>query len=241
MGIAHAVQGSIMLFFSNLDFRLPINTNYLILDDTNFKLIPDPQTVLEVPIAPLVAMFLYLSALAHFLLIMPGIYGWYEKNIGKGLNPGRWYEYALSSSLMMVVISMLAGIYDLSSIILIFTINACMIFFGHVMEVHNQTTKRTDWLSYIYGCFAGIIPWLIVGLYLLNAGDGDAKPPTFVYYIFFSMFIFFNTFAVNMVLQYKKVGKWKDYTYGEKIYIVLSLVAKSLLAWQVWAGTLRPV
>jgi hypothetical protein len=44
-----------------------------------------------------------------------------------------------------------------------------------------------------------------------------------------------------MVLQYKKVGKWRDYTFGEKVYVILSLVAKSLLAWQVFAGTLRPV
>lgn len=43
-----------------------------------------------------------------------------------------------------------------------------------------------------------------------------------------------------MVLQYKKVGPWKNYIYGELVYITLSLVAKSLLAWQVFAGTLRP-
>jgi len=43
-----------------------------------------------------------------------------------------------------------------------------------------------------------------------------------------------------MFLQYKKIGPWKNYLYGEKAYIVLSLVAKSLLAWQVFGGTLRP-
>jgi hypothetical protein len=43
-----------------------------------------------------------------------------------------------------------------------------------------------------------------------------------------------------MVLQYGKVSRWKDYLVGEKTYMVLSLVAKSLLAWQVWSGTLRP-
>ncbi|PIZ46567.1 hypothetical protein COY32_03065, partial [candidate division WWE3 bacterium CG_4_10_14_0_2_um_filter_41_14] len=64
--------------------------------------------------------------------------------------------------------------------------------------------------------------------------------PTFVYWIYVSIFLFFNSFAVNMILQYKKIGKWSDYLYGEKAYIVLSLVAKSLLAWQVFAGTLRP-
>jgi len=44
-----------------------------------------------------------------------------------------------------------------------------------------------------------------------------------------------------MILQYRKVGRWSDYLYGERAYIILSLVAKSLLAWQVYAGTLQPV
>jgi hypothetical protein len=43
-----------------------------------------------------------------------------------------------------------------------------------------------------------------------------------------------------MVLQYKKVGPWKDYLFGERMYIVLSLLAKTALAWQIWVGTLRP-
>jgi hypothetical protein len=41
-----------------------------------------------------------------------------------------------------------------------------------------------------------------------------------------------------MVLQYRRIGKWADYVYGESTYILLSLVAKSALAWQVFAGTL---
>ena len=57
--------------------------------------------------------------------------------------------------------------------------------------------------------------------------------------IFVSLAAFFNIFPINMILQYKKVGKWKDYPYGERVYVILSLVAKSLLAWQVFAGTLR--
>ena len=49
-----------------------------------------------------------------------------------------------------------------------------------------------------------------------------------------SSFVFFNCFAVNMVLQYKKVGPWRDYLFGEKAYIILSLTAKALLAWQIF-------
>jgi hypothetical protein len=44
-----------------------------------------------------------------------------------------------------------------------------------------------------------------------------------------------------MVLQYKKVGRWKDYLFGERFYIILSLTAKSVLAWTIFAGTLAPI
>lgn len=43
-----------------------------------------------------------------------------------------------------------------------------------------------------------------------------------------------------MVLQYKKVGKWQNYLYGERTYIVLSLVAKTILAWLVLFGAMQP-
>jgi hypothetical protein len=62
--------------------------------------------------------------------------------------------------------------------------------------------------------------------------------PGFVYGIFISIFIFFNLFALNQYLQYKKVGKWASYIYGERAYLILSLTAKSALAWQLFGNTL---
>jgi hypothetical protein len=44
-----------------------------------------------------------------------------------------------------------------------------------------------------------------------------------------------------MLLQYKQVGPWKNYLFGERMYIVLSLLAKTALAWMIFAGTLAPV
>ncbi|MFA6043201.1 MAG: heliorhodopsin HeR [Patescibacteria group bacterium] len=241
MAILHLAQGFLMLFLSS-DFSLPLTTAYVEMDRTTNLLTPVLKTIGEWRIGPLVAGFLFLSAIAHALIaFVPGINKWYNENLAKGINPARWIEYAFSSSLMMVVVVMLTGMYDVSSLLLIFFLNMMMILFGWVMELHNQTTKKTDWTSYIFGCLAGAIPWIVVALYLFNAGGEAGRAPTFVYWIFFSIFLFFNVFAVNMILQYKKVGKWKDYLYGERAYIILSLVAKSLLAWQVFAGTLRPV
>ena len=143
---------------------------------------------------------------------------------------------------MIVVISMLVGMYDLSSLILIFTLNATMNLFGLMMELHNQTTDKTNWTAFIFGCIAGIVPWIVIAMYFMGAvGQYASSIPTFVYGILLSIFLFFNIFAVNMFLQYKKVGPWRDYLFGERVYIVLSLVAKTLLAWQIWSGTMRPM
>jgi len=235
MGFFHFIQ-SILIFVLSTDFSLPVNTMYLKFDVNSLSLQPFLESIGEIRIGYVVALFLLLSSIAHFTISLPKVYEWYVKNLKKGINYARWYEYS-----MIIVIAMLVGVYDLSALILIFFLNMMMILFGLMMELHNQTTKKTDWTSYIFGCIAGIIPWIVIALYLFGSGDGENRAPDFVYWIFFSIFLFFNSFAVNMVLQYGKIGKWKDYTFGEKVYIILSLVAKSLLAWQVFAGTLRPV
>jgi len=240
MFFLHLAQGIIMLVISS-SFAVPVTTSYVEYNTLTQKLGTVLSTLGDVRIGPLVAGFLFLSALAHLLVSIGGGYRWYVNNLKKGMNLARWIEYSFSSSLMIVVIALLVGVYDLSTLILLFFLNAMMILFGWVMEVHNQTTQRTNWISYLFGCIAGIVPWIVVALYLFNAGQGEFRAPTFVYWIYFSIFLFFNVFAINMILQYKKAGKWRDYLFGEKTYIVLSLVAKSLLAWQVFAGTLRPV
>jgi hypothetical protein len=228
-----------MLLLSN-GFTLPVTAALLRYDPAADRLTGVPDVLADVPIGPLVATFLLLSAAAHLTVSLPHVFPWYAGQLRRGVNHARWVEYAFSSSLMMVVVAMLVGVYDIAALLLVFTANAAMILFGWVMELHNQTTERTRWAAYAFGCLVGVVPWIAVGVYLFGAGgDGDG-PPAFVYAIYGSIFVFFNVFAVNMVLQYRKVGRWRSYLFGERAYVVLSLVAKSLLAWQVFAGTLRP-
>jgi hypothetical protein len=235
MAALHLVQGVVMLAVASA-FSLPVTSSFLRMDTATNKLVAVPDELVRLRIGPLVAGFLFLSALAHALLASPWLHRWYDRNLTRGINPARWVEYALSSSLMMIVIAMLVGIYDIAGLILIFALNATMILFGWLMELHNQTTKRTNWTAYWFGCFAGAVPWIAIAIYLAGAAD----PPSFVYGIFASLFVFFNVFAVNMLLQYRRIGRWRDYVFGERAYTLLSLTAKSLLAWQVFAGTLQP-
>ena len=240
MGALHLIQGLFMWIVSN-DTSYPIFTNFLSFDTATLSLKPAPQLLYELRFGPAVAIFLLLSAVAHFYLATIGNKR-YVMNLKKGMNPVRFYEYALSSSLMIVLIGMLSGLWDLGAIILIFGINAMMNLFGIMMELHNQHTEKTNWTAFIYGCIAGIIPWIVIFVYFIGSvSSGDAKPPAFVYAILPTLFVFFNIFAINMVLQYKKVGRWKDYLFGERVYIILSLSAKTVLAWLIFAGTLAPV
>jgi len=231
----HLIQGLAILALAS-SFSLPVTSSFLRMDRVADKLVAVPNVLFRVRIGPLVAAFLLISAIAHAALASPRLHSWYERNLTRGINPARWIEYSLSSSLMMVVIAMLVGIYDIASLILIFALNATMILFGWVMELHNQTTARTNWTAYWFGCFAAAIPWIAVAIYLIGATD----PPAFVYAIYISIFAFFNVFALNMALQYRRVGRWHDYLHGERVYMLLSLFAKSVLAWQVFAGTLQP-
>lgn len=238
MAILHAAQGVLVLMLSR-SFDLPISGNYLAFNMRSQQLEPVAKTLFNLSLPMLVAAFFFMSALAH--IIIATVYRRrYEQDISRGINKARWIEYAVSAGTMMVAISLLVGVYDLSSLIMIFALVAIMNLMGLVMEIHNQTTKTTNWLSYWVGCLAGLIPWLVIAFYMWLGAANGSSAPTFVYWIFVSIFVFFNCFAINMFLQYKKIGPWRDYLYGERAYIILSLVAKSLLAWQVFAGTLRP-
>ena len=237
MGTLHLVQGILMLVLSN-DSTLPITASYVTYDVATEEFVSTQTTLFDLWLGPAVAMFMFISAIAHYSV---GTFGndWYVRNLGRGINYARWFEYAISSSIMIVLIAMLVGIYDFAALTFLFGVNALMNLMGLMMEVHNQTTEGTDWKSFNIGVFAAVVAWFPIFLYLLGpGGPADREVPGFVYGIFISLAFFYNTFAVNMWLQYRAKGRWADYLYGERMYIVLSLVSKSALAWQVFTGTL---
>jgi hypothetical protein len=244
MAFLHAAQGVAVVILSR-DALFPVSTTYITADqlastDEAPVLVNATRNLFDVNLAYVVAAFFFMSAIAH-LYISTVYRKKYEANLAKGINKVRWYEYGISASTMMVAIAMLSGVADVSTLVMIFGATLVMNLCGLIMEVHNQTTQKTNWLSYWVGTLAGLGPWAVVGIYFWGANQfGTGNIPTFVYFIYASIFLFFSSFAFNMILQYKKTGKWNDYLYGEKAYMVLSLVAKSALAWQVFAGTLRP-
>ncbi len=231
----HAVQAVLIVLLST-DFTLPVTATYL---EGPPGTTPADQIVLwDVPVALGVALFFALSAAFHLLVASPWGFPRYRKGLLAGHNYFRWIEYSLSASVMIVLIAQLVGISDVAALLAIFGVNVSMILFGWLQEQYHVPGDG-GWLPFVFGCIAGIVPWLVITFYLVGPGaTSDAEPPVFVYGIFVSLFIFFNIFALNQWLQYRQVGRWRDYLVGERAYITLSLLAKSALAWQVFAGTL---
>jgi hypothetical protein len=233
MALLHAIQAVAILALAN-EFTLPVIGTFLTGPP---GVEPAIEPLFEMSVAWGVAIFLILSAAAHFIVSMPGVFSWYVRNLENQRNYARWIEYSLSSSLMIVLIAMLVGIADIAALLAIAGVNASMILFGLLQEKYETPGKAVGWFPFWFGVIAGAIPWIAIAVYLIAPGV-EASPPTFVYWIFFSLFVFFNLFAVVMVLQYRQVGRWSNYVFGESTYILLSLVAKSALAWQVFAGSL---
>jgi len=238
MAVMHLAQAIVIFVMSN-DYTVTGTTSLLTWSKATDSLETTIKDLIDFPLGPMVAVFLLISAVAHAIMASPWYFPRYVRNLKEGINYLRWYEYALSASLMVVLIALLSGVFDVPSLIMMFTLTATMNFFGLMMELNNRGSVQVKWSPFVFGCIAGIVPWIIMAWYFFGALSASAETiPTFVYFILGILFVFYCTFAVNMLLQYKKAGRWRDYLFGEKVYMILSLTAKSALAWQVFGGTL---
>jgi hypothetical protein len=241
MGVLHLIQGSAILILSLTvdvfkNFRPTIFGRFFeIYEGGGYG--PVTQELFTLPFGIMVSLFLLLSALFHFIISGPA-QKYYLNSIDQGSNPLRWYEYALSSSIMIVLLASMFGLLTIEAIILIFVINALMNFFGLLMEKMNPLHRTsTDWTAHWFGWVAGATPWVMIVIYMLNNGELSLMPwfviPGLIFY-----FLIFNLFGFNQYVQYKKIGPWNDYVYGERMYVWLSLFGKSILAWFIFLGIL---
>jgi hypothetical protein len=236
-GVLHLVQMIGVLLLSN-DFTLPINATYM--SGPPGSSFAEPIVLFNTPVGLTVAIFLGLSALAHFIVASPKFFPRYSAGLLAKRNYFRWVEYSISSSVMIVLIAQVTGVADVIAIIALFGLNATMILFGWLQEKY-ENPGNGGWLPFIFGCIAGFIPWLALLFTIFSIGGvGETSAPIFVYIIVLTIFLFFNSFALVQWLQYKQVGRWSNYLQGERTYITLSLLAKSALAWQIFANTLIP-
>jgi len=205
-----------------------------------FPIPPERVELFDINVGVGVVAFLGMSAFFHFLISSPVFFQRYSNGLKHNRNYFRWTEYSLSSSVMIWLIAQITGITDVAALFSIFAVNASMIMFGALQEKYEHPGSG-GFLPFIFGSMTGVVPWIVILIYFFAPGSAsDVEPPAFVVGIIISLFLFFNTFAVNQALQYHRVGGWRDYLRGERMYITLSLIAKTALAYQVFSGAIIP-
>lgn len=229
--LLHTVQAIVVLVIAS-DFAITVTSSFP--QGPPGTRAPAPESLFQVRIGWAIALFLFLAALDH-LLTGTIARTRYEADLRGGINRFRWVEYSFSATLMVLLISMYAGITGINALIAVAGANVAMILFGWVQERMNPPGRtHTTMTPFWFGTLVGIAPWIAISVNFVGAD----QVPAFVYGIFVVQALFFFSFGMNQWLQYRGVGPWSDYAFGEKAYLVLSLGAKSALAWQIYGGSL---
>ncbi|MGY6499973.1 MAG: heliorhodopsin HeR [Acidimicrobiales bacterium] len=227
----HAVQAVIIVIIAG-DFAISVTSTFP--EGPPGTEVPAPEALFDLWIGGALAVFLALAALDH-LVTATVAKGTYESDLRRGINRFRWVEYSFSATIMVILICMYSGITGINALVAIAGANVAMILFGWLQELMNPPGRSTTtMLPFWFGTIVGLAPWIAI---VINYAGAD-EIPGFVYGIFVVQAAFFFSFGLNQWLQYRGVGPWTDYAFGEKAYLVLSLGAKSLLVWQIYGGSL---
>lgn len=235
-GLAIAVLGRTV--------SLPINTSYLNVDSLashaagHQVLTQASRHLFDVNLLALVTTIIFLSAIFH-LLIVTNYRGRYEATLKQGVNKLRWIDFGLTAGLMLVVISLLNGVYDISILLAIFVLIALLHILGYFLETQASSSLKSKMHIFKGLLLAGGTVWLIIALYVKAAIIYGQGLPHYVYFIDGSIFIITLGLALNTYLSFRRIGRWKNYLYSERNFMVLSLIAKTALTWQIYLGILR--
>ena len=159
----------------------------------------------------------------------------YQDEINRGYNRIRWIEYAITSSLMIFLLSILSGVKDFDAILSLCVINATLMSFGYFFE-----TTSSKVLSLSIGFILLIFVWFIIfrnfGYRVQEVESLDRKLPTWIYGVLTPMFFWWTSFGVVATYQYIKGGDFKKY---EFFYILLSYLSKAFMGYYLAYGMLR--
>ena len=229
--VAHAIQAVFIVVLSG-SFAIAVVSTFP--EGPPGTEAPPSETLFDVRIGFAIGVFLALAALDH-LITSTVARGTYEGDLRRGINRFRWVEYSISATIMVILIGFYSGITNVTTVVAVAGSNVGMILFGWLQERMNPPGRETTiMMPFWFGTLAGIAPWIGIAIQII----GSETVPGFVYGIVIVQFVLFFSFGLNQFLQYKTIGPWRDYVYGEKVYLVLSLAAKSLLAWQIYFGSL---
>jgi hypothetical protein len=181
----------------------------------------------------LVVVFYYVTAIFHLIYASSSIYPLLIKKRNNWL---RWIEYSITSTIMINIIALMCTVKDTSTFILLNSCNIVMISLGQMVEekIRAGESPLVPMITSFFLLFSEFA--VITREYLIHVGqikdyiktNPSIKPiPSWIPYMLIVLFLFFTSFGCVSI--YQAMHPDDDYEFIEKIYIILSLVAKTTL------------
>lgn len=203
-------------------------------------LVAATHRLFDVNIGFLVTAILWLAALGHGFTLSV-----YRKRaaaeLAQGINRLRWIEYMVTGPLILVTLALVGGIYDFAMLLMIAVLTIAALALGLLLELRDAGKRTTKWGLWYVACLLGCTPGVVFVLQALQTQVyGATNLPGYVYWTGGTLLVLFAANVTNLYLQRVQRGKWADYLFGERIFMVLGFAAKSTLAWGIFAGLLHP-
>jgi len=183
----------------------------------------------------IVAGILALFAVAYLFMATKGRKS-YDASLAHGVNKSRWITFGLGGGAMLATLALLSGLNDIATLAFIwFSVFAASIL-GLAVELLGVNRSGLHRLLAVLGGVAAVLPWLVLAKSIAAGLMYGGHVPSQLWAIYSSMFVFTAAFVIATLFRWRKLGQWGNTLYTEKMYLLLTLVMASALAWQVAAG-----
>lgn len=211
-----------------------------------------PQQIGNINIIYGVFGFFFITIIAHLFYATDafGRKSYSEAVLIQGWNPYRWVEYALSASLMSLLIGLSTGSRDQGQLISYVLATASLMAFGYITENTLRVGSGFDRATVIAATLGGWVSLLSMWIPLtvnfidlvrsvsqkykdeLDENNEKIQVPPWVYGIIFIQFLNFSSFGVLQLRQIFAAfsGKPLSFASVEGAYTTLSFVGKLALA-----------
>jgi ABC-type spermidine/putrescine transport system permease subunit I len=139
---------------------------------------------------------------------------------------------------MRVHIAQVAGVTDLYTLILTFFLGHAAIMFPLMYEKMNAKNRADGYVQdtspFWMGFLCHAASWAVVFAYFASGSTEEGRSLAIA--LVLTLFILELTFPAAFVLQWGKVGPFKDYMIGEFTFCLLSFTTKTFLAWATLIG-----
>ena len=190
-------------------------------------------------------------------------FAWYQRALGRGLQPLRWLDYAASTAVMLMAVAMLVGVDDFWALLLLVGTTWSVAAFGLLQEqalfMLRTLQSRGDcpdfgvmsiadgsWAAYMAAHLCSWVPFslawaVLAGMFQWSLNRLSGMPDT-LKAVPLVQLVLFVAFGVNQYYGtssslFAQGPGWRwTYMHSEVTFTALSVLTKSALAWMLYAG-----